>query len=93
MSFDVEGPGGKRIHYKNRTTAFPPLGRIMEYLEGPLAGSKAMTYYTPMGQKTGITVVGEFVSDTIPESEIKSFVLSLFEKGFDEDVENLKNFR
>jgi hypothetical protein len=92
ISFDVDGPGGSKIHIKNKNTTFPPLGRFMEYLEGPLAGSKAMTYYVPMGQKTGITVVGQYVSMTLPENQIRDYVMAQGEKTFNEDVENLKNF-
>jgi len=92
LSFETEGPGGNKIQNRNKSTSFPPVGRVVEYLEGPLAGSRAVTYYIPMGQKTGITVVGEFVSKTIPEAQIKSVVMEIFEKSFNEDVENLKNF-
>jgi hypothetical protein len=92
ISFDVEGSGGNKTHIKNKNTLLPPLGRFTEYLEGPLAGSKAMTYYVPMGQKTGITVVGEYVSKTLPENQIQDYVLSQAEKSFNEDAENLRNF-
>jgi hypothetical protein len=92
ISFETEGPGGTKIQIKNKNTMFPPVGRSQEYLEGPLAGSKAMTYYLPMGQRTGITVVGEYVSKTLPENKIRDFVLAQAERTFNEDCENLKNF-
>jgi hypothetical protein len=49
---------GKTVRTKLRMTVYPPLGVVQEYLEGPAAGSKAFLYYYPVGNKTGITVVG-----------------------------------
>jgi len=42
---------------KIKSTPILPLGRTLEYLEGPLAGSRVISYYVPMGNKTGVTVV------------------------------------
>jgi hypothetical protein len=39
-----------------------PLGLVVEALEGPIAGSKFFNYYTPKGNKTGVTVIGDFKS-------------------------------
>jgi len=77
---------------KIKATPMVPVGRTMEYLEGPLAGSKVISYYIPKGNKTGVTVVGEHVSKVIPENQIRAIVISQLEQSFREDTENLKNF-
>ena len=92
LTFEAQGPSGKTT-IKMKSTEVAPLGRIMEYLQGPLAGSRAIVYYVPLGNKTGITVVGEYVSKVIPEDQIRSMVLSQAERSFNEDVENLKQFK
>ena len=51
-SFEVEGPGGAKTLVKIRSTPLVPVGRMLEYLEGPLAGSKVMSYYIPKDQRT-----------------------------------------
>jgi hypothetical protein len=93
LSFDTEGLSGAKMTIKIKSTPILPLGRTMEYLEGPLAGSKVISYYVPMGDRTGVTVVGEYVSKVIPESQIKSVVMNQLEQSFNEDNENLKNFK
>jgi hypothetical protein len=92
LSFEAEGPGGVKTLVKIKSTSFVPVGRMMEYLEGPLAGSKVVSYYIPKGQKTGVTIVGEYVSKVIPEGQIKMVVMNQLEQSFKEDTENLKNF-
>lgn len=93
LTFDAVGPNGEKNVVKIKSTPLMPVGRVMEYLEGPLAGSRAFSYYIPMGDKTGVTIVGEFVSRTIPENQLRSVVLAQFERSFNEDSENLKNFK
>jgi len=46
-----------------------------------------------MGDRTGVTVVGEFVSRSIPENQLKSVVLAQLERSYNEDNENLRNFK
>ncbi len=93
LSFEVEGPGGAKTLVKIRSTPLVPVGRMLEYLEGPLAGSKVMSYYIPKDQRTGITLVGEYVSKVIPEGQLKTVVMNQLEQSFKEDTENLKNFK
>src|SRR5579863_2197679 len=51
---------GKAVRSKLRITMYPPLGVAQEHLEGPTTGSKVFTFYTRKGNKTGITVVGDY---------------------------------
>jgi hypothetical protein len=92
MSFETPGPGGMMMKQKLKITMLPPVGWVMEYLEGPLAGSKSMQFYHAMGNKTGVTVVGEFVSKMMPENQIHGAVMQQLETAFNEDQANLKKF-
>ncbi len=83
---------GKSVRVVNRVTAFPPLGSMIEMVEGPLAGSKFFNYYTPKGAKTGVTIVGEFQSPVLPESQIEPMVRENFERVFVQDTAALKKF-
>ncbi|MGP8077267.1 MAG: hypothetical protein ACLQD8_09340 [Thermoplasmata archaeon] len=65
--------------------SYHPLGVAYDVLEGPFAGSRFFLYYVPQGQKTGVTVVGEFASPTLPESRLKDEVLRFFSVEFDQD--------
>ncbi len=76
-----------------RGAVFPPLGSSSEALEGPLAGSKYFLYYTPKGAKTGVTVVGHFVSPDLSDAEVQPMVLGLFEEFFNEDQARIRAFR
>ena len=76
---------GTTERFSMRWTAFPQFGIAYEVLEGPFVGSKFFAYYRPRGNKTRVTIVGEFVSPTIPSSRIESSVLGFFAKEFAED--------
>lgn len=92
LGFETEGPGGVKIKQKIKMTMLPPVGFLTEYVEGPLSGSKSMQFYHPMGNKTGVTVVGEFVSSMIPENQIHGMVMQQLEMIFNEDQANIKKF-
>jgi len=82
---------GQTIKTKLRVTRFYPFGVAIELLEGPLAGSKFFNYYIPNGNKTGVTVVGEFKSPIMTdESQLRQAVLSFLEQAFNEDSAYLK---
>ena len=75
LSFDTPTPDGRTIHQTIKITQVPPVGEILEYVEGDFAGTKAFNYYTPKGKKTGVTVVGEWVSKSIPADQLKKMVM------------------
>ncbi len=83
---------GNWIKTANRLTFLPPLGFVVEPLEGPLAGSKFVNYYTPKGDKTEVTVVGEWTSKTIPAAMLQKAVMMNLEKVFHEDSAGIKQF-
>jgi hypothetical protein len=82
---------GKMVRTKVKNTLYPPIGFVQEHLEGPTAGSKAFVYYIPKGNKTGITIVGEFLLSGMDEKATKDALMAQFQVSFDEDNANLKN--
>jgi hypothetical protein len=81
---------GKLVKTKVKNTLYPPFGFVQEHLEGPTAGSKAFVYYTPKGDKTGITVVGDFRLEGADEQQTKAALIAQLQVSFDEDNANLK---
>jgi hypothetical protein len=82
---------GKMALVKVRNTLYPPFGMVQEHLEGPLAGSRAFQYYIPKGDKTGVTVVGDYVMKGMSDDNaVREAVLSTAQTTFAEDNENLK---
>jgi len=73
------------VKIKAKLEVFAPIGLAIEFLEGPFAGSKFFNYYTPRGDTTGITVVGEFKSPSMSDEELKEAVIAFLEQGFNED--------
>ncbi len=84
--------GDPWVRGRNRIARYPPLGMATEVLEGPLAGSKGMTYYTPEGNRTGVTVVGEFASSSLPPDQIEATARRGMPEAFDEDAPAIRAF-
>lgn len=85
---------GQRIRTRAKLTSYAPVGLAIEILEGPLAGSRFFNYYTPIGpKKTGVTVVGEFKSSMMPDSQLKPAVEAFLQKAFEEDAAYLRKMR
>lgn len=89
LSYETQMPDGSWAKQKVRTTAYPPVGIAFETLEGPMAGSRSFQFYTPKGNETAVTVVGEFVSKGVPDAALKGAVLAFLGTVFDEDQKNL----
>jgi hypothetical protein len=89
LTYQTENPDGTWATHKVRTTAYPPVGIAFETIEGPMAGSKSFQYYTPRGNETSVTVVGEFAAKGIPEANLKQAVMGFLETVFNEDQKNL----
>ena len=76
---------GKAEPFTMRWTAFPLFGIAYEVLEGPFVGSKFFVYYRPRGNKTRVTIVGDFVSPSIPPLRLETSVLAFFAREFEQD--------
>jgi hypothetical protein len=59
---------------KLRFAAYSPLGVAIEVLEGPLAGSKVFSYFTPNEERTDVTVAGDFKSATMSDDLLRQTV-------------------
>lgn len=81
--------GGLRVPMAARLTFYPPLGFTMDYVEGPLAGSKEFEFYTPHGDRTAITVVGDYVSPSMDDEELRAAADRVLTDVFEEDAANL----
>jgi hypothetical protein len=83
---------GKTTLVKVKNTLYPPIGMVQETLEGPLAGSRSFLYYIPKGDKTGVTVVGEYVMNGVTDDQtVRNAVSAMGQTSFDEDNSNLSH--
>jgi hypothetical protein len=96
-----DGDGGMQVSWEqnvqghwvkvvNKVSTFPPIAMMVHSVEGPLAGSKFMFYYAPKGPKTGVNVVGDFQSPSIPPAQLEAVVMASLEEAFNEDNASLK---
>jgi hypothetical protein len=81
---------GNWVPVVNHVTMFPPVAMMVHSLEGPLAGSKFLMYYKPNGPKTGVNVIGDFQSKTIPAGQLEATVRASLETAFNEDNAGLR---
>lgn len=82
---------GKPTRFTTRWGAFVPLGIACDGLAGPFEGSKFFLYYTPSIPRTGVSVVGEFTSKTIPTEWSENAVRQFFSLEFDEDRQAVRD--
>lgn len=83
---------GNWVKIANKITVFPPLGMASEQLEGPMAGSRMFTVYTPRGAKTEVSVHGEMQSSSIPANQLEHVVRAAWESAYNEDSEGIRAF-
>jgi hypothetical protein len=83
---------GNWVRISNKVTFFPPLGMAAEQLEGPMAGSRMFTVYTPNGAKTEVAVYGEMQSPTVPPAQLEPAVRKAWESAFNEDSAGIRAF-
>lgn len=81
---------GKPMRIKVRNTMYPPFGMVQEFLEGPMAGSTAFQFFIPRGDKTGVTVVGDYLIEGENDARVKEIIIEQNQTLFDEDNYNLK---
>ncbi len=90
LKYETQTPDGSWVKNRVRLTVLPPVGIAFETIEGPMTGSKSFQFYPPKGNKTGITVVGEWKAVGIADAQLKNAVMRFLETVFKEDQENLK---
>src|SRR5271169_4371806 len=90
LSYEIALPDGSWAKHKVRLTVLPPVAVVFETIEGPMAGSKSIQYYTPKGDKTGVTVVGNWTSAMgVPDAMLHQAVMGFLDTVFKEDQNNL----
>jgi hypothetical protein len=90
QTIEADLGNGLKVRSKLKLTMHPPFGFFMEYLEGPMTGTRAFQYYVPKGDRTGVTVVGDFVGKGMDDESVKHTALQFLQLAFDEDNANLK---
>jgi len=83
---------GTWVKVANKITVFPPLGMAAEMTEGPMAGSRMFTVYTPHGAKTEVAVHGDMRAAGLPENQLEPMVRRAWEMAFNEDSEGIRQF-
>lgn len=94
MEVDVRDPlSGMSRRETLRMTMDPPRGFDVEYLEGPLKGTRHRHTYTPMGDKTRVEVERDFRIQGMDDSQIRKSVLAYFDEVFREDDAALQRLK
>ena len=94
LSYETQLPDGSWAKHKSRVTVLPPLAVVFETIEGPLTGSKSIQFYTPKGDKTGVTVVGHWTSTMgVPDAILHQSVMGFLDTVFREDQNNLAKMK
>jgi len=88
-TWDMEW-NGATVSMKVRFTHARPLGKLQEYLEGPLAGSRMFVYYKPAGDRTEVRVVADLRSPTMSDGELVRAVRHFLQYEFEEDLHYLE---
>jgi hypothetical protein len=76
---------GRTERFTMRWRSYHPLGVGYEVLAGPFEGSRFFLFYRPRGGRTGVEIVGEFVSPTLPARSVRSAVRDFFAVEFEQD--------
>jgi len=76
---------GVSTRFTMRWSSFWPLGVAYEVLEGPFEGSRFFLVYEPRGDRTAVSVVGEFVSRTLADDAIPAAVRRFFDLEYEQD--------
>ena len=90
LTVDVSMPDMPTTRHKFKSTYYAPFGFVQEYMEGPMTGTKSFQYYIPRGEKTGVTVVGNFVVAGMDDDMTKRIATSFLDLAFNEDNQNLR---
>ncbi len=81
---------GAPARFTMRWTSYHPVGLAYDVLEGPFAGSRFFLIYAPQGDKTGVSIIGEFVSSTIPADRLPAAVDAFFSVEYAQDSAGIK---
>ncbi len=86
VSLERRWEQGRWTKEVQRVTPLKPVALGVEWIEGPLRGSKTIYLYRPRGATTQIDAHGEFTSSTIPLDRLERAVRELWSTEFEEDA-------
>jgi hypothetical protein len=91
----VLNPDRKGTHTERwKVSLNPPKGYEVEYLTGPMAGSKMTQTYTALSPKqTKASVAGDYRIVGMDDVHVKNTVMGFLEMVFHEDVRNLARYK
>ena len=84
--------GGSWRKITSRVVDFPPLGRLVEEIEGPYKGTQMVFLYTPVGRKTRLDIVACFVSDELDAPTLERQMVESIQNSGAEDEAYLRRF-
>ena len=84
--------GGDWRKIKSRVIDFPPLGRVVEEVEGPYKGTQMVFLYTPVGRRTRLDIVARFVSDMLDPEALERHMVDSIQSAGVEDEPYLQEF-
>jgi hypothetical protein len=84
--------GGDWRKITGRVMDFPPLGRVVQEVEGPYKGTQMVFLYTPVAGKTRLDIVARFVSDQFDPPTLKRHMVDSRELAAVEDDPYLQRF-
>jgi len=93
VEMDATSADGKTFKQTAKFTFNPPKGFDMEFLSGPMTGTKHTHTYTPMGEKTKVEVAGEFKIQGLDEQATRKAILAQLEQLFNEDNASLRQYK
>ena len=85
---------GKWVKVGTRLTVLPPLGVVSEFVEGPFAGSKMFTVYTPESEtSTRVDVFGDFKSPVLRPEDVERGARAWLEEAYNEDAPAIRKLQ
>ncbi|MCI4330356.1 MAG: hypothetical protein L3K19_00710 [Thermoplasmata archaeon] len=83
---------GKWRWSKSRHSAYPPLCKVSEHLEGDHARTTFLIQYWPVGKRTGVDVWARLRSDVLSAQKLRARWRESFLNAYDQDIVVLPRF-
>jgi len=84
--------GGDWRPIRCRVIDFPPLGRVVEELEGLYKGTQIVALYTAVGRKTRLDIIARFVSEVLDPETLERHMVDSIQSAGVEDEPYLQKF-
>jgi len=84
--------GGEWRKVTSRVVAFPPLGRLVEEIDGLYKGTQMVFLYTPVGERTRLDIIARFASEALPVDVLERHMVDSLRCAGVEDEPYLQEF-